>query len=171
MAKSYGGLRGCSTPQKVIPSIDTSQPISQQINDLINATLSGSPNRTTEIEIASVEKRIQDFASEKGIKIAGDKIILTRDAIGHTLRQEKQKDGIAITQEELVTFHQRMSSMSVYYDNSKRNFIYFDGNAKYVIEPNKTKGKGKKKKTGAFYITASRADISHFQGSRYTEIK
>ena len=146
MAKTSGGLRGGSISKKVIPSIDTSQPISQQINDLINATLSRSPNRTTEIEIASVEKRIQDYANEKGIEIAGDKIILTRDAVGHTLRPEKQKAEIAITQDELVSFPQRMSSMSVYYDNGKRNFIYFDGNAKYVIDPNKTKGKGKKKK-------------------------
>lgn len=152
MAKSVGSLRVVSNSKKVIPSIDTSQPISQQINDLINAALSGSPNRTTEIEIASVEKRIQDFAAANGIDIAGDKIILTRDAVGHTLRQEKQKDGIAITQEELATFPQRMSSMAVYYDNSKRNFIYFDGNAKYIIEPNKTKGKGKKKKQVCFIL-------------------
>lgn len=171
MAKTSGPLRGGAAQKQVIPSINTTAPISQQIRELINVSLSNSPNLTTSIEIASVEERVKDFAKENGIAMAGDKIILTRENAGHTFREEKQKDGKTITAEELSTFPERMSSMSVYYDKSKQNFIYFDGKAKYIIEPNKTKGKGRKTKKGVFYITASRADFSHFQGRRFTEIK
>lgn len=168
MAKTCGGVRGVSSPTRVIPSINTSAPISSQIKELIGVALSNSPNRTQSIEIASVENRLKKFAAENGIKIAGDKIILTRKNVGHTFRNEKVGP---ITHEELATFPERMTSMRIFYDRQKKNFLYFDGYAKYVIEPNKTKGKGKTAKTGTYYITASRATSEHFSGRRFTEIK
>lgn len=85
---------------------------------------------------AKVEDRMKRFAKEHGITLAGDEIYMTAHAIAHSLRDTKKAKGLAVSESDLVEFPANFSKMELYFDSYKSNFIYTDGNIKFIIEPN-----------------------------------
>lgn len=87
------------------------------------------------------------------------------------MRDSKRAKGIAVSEKDLADFPKKRKKMDLYYDSIKRNFIYTDGKAKYVVHPNYrlTLPDGKSKVVN--FITASVTDGKEFNQRNYTKIR
>lgn len=159
MSKSVGGVRGGSATKSA----------SQKIADAINSLDSNTRASAIPFTIGKVEDRMKRFAKEHGIELASDKLSMSPKQLQHALRDSKSEAGKTVTPQELISFPSRLSSMQLYHDSQKNNFVYTDGKAKYVIHPNYAV---KKNGRHVNFITASRITSSQeFSKRNYTKIE
>lgn len=120
--------------------------------------------------VAIVEGRLNGFAKSIGEPISTSKMYMSGEKLLHSIRSIKASK--RVDDEDLCNFPSRMRFMKLYYDKSRRNYIYVDGFKKFVVNPNykiKLRGGGTKR---VLMITASKMNgISHFKEGKYIEIK
>lgn len=96
---------------------------------------------------------------------------MTAKQVIHSQRDVKQQAGIAVDPDKLIRFPIDRFGMKLYFANEEKNYVYFDGSNKYVVQPNYTiKLENGKTKTVNF-ITASKVDGTEFGMQKYEEIK
>lgn len=182
MAKSYENLR--------IP-IFTPEYASMRIRTIIVEMKRGEHIERHPFTIGKLEQEIKQFASENGIELPGEDIVMTSQQIGHILRDKKKLKGIAVSEDSLAEFPMRKSKMEIYYDSGgkKPAFVYFDRerNEKFVIHSDyilTIKRMVKDSRTGESkrevvagkvvnYITATKlkGKPTEFNMKKYTRIK
>lgn len=159
MCKSVGGVRG-GIPLKT-PAL--------KIAITIKSLDDGKRASAVPFTIGDVENRMKKFAEENNIELASDKLSMSPRQIQHALRDTKNEVGKTVTERELISMPSRISSMQLYHDTQKNNFVYTDGKAKYVIHPNYAV---KKNGRHVNFITASRITSSQeFSKRNYTKIE
>lgn len=127
-------------------------------------------SKVSPFAVGRVEKRMADYARANGITLGSKSIYMGAKSLAHATRGLKVKRGIRVSDVDLVSFPQRKSSMSLYYDTTTKNFTYTNGSVKYVLHPNyKIKLKSGKTRVVNF-ITASKTDGKEFNQKNYRKI-
>lgn len=123
--------------------------------------------------IGKIDREFREYATQNGIELAGNDLIMTRKQIAHTLRPSKKDKDKAISEQHLVEFPIRRKRMELYHDNSNKNFIYFDRarNEKFVVHPNYELKIGKQTSRAVNYITASKTNPQEFTLKKFRRIK
>lgn len=171
MAKSYGGVRGSGVPSSKakVESTPKEKTPEEKISDVIAQLDNGHRLSAIPFAVADVENRMKTYAEANGIELASDKLAMSPKQIQHALRDTKADAGKTITEAEMKSFPPRISSMDLYYDSEKKNFVYTDGKGKYIIHPNYSVKKNGKHVN---FITASRiTSTAEFSQRKYKKIE
>lgn len=143
---------------------------SQKIRRVLAEIRMQGHSKTSPFAVGRVEKRMVDFAKANGITLGSKSIYMGAKSLSHATRGLKVKRGIRVSDIDLVSFPQRKSSMSLYYDTTTKNFTYTNGSVKYILHPNyKIKLKSGKTRVVNF-ITASKTDGKEFNQKNYKRI-
>lgn len=109
------------------------------------------------IQLCDVPAKITDFATNNHVEIGNGKIIITDDALLHSIRDAKQKRGAALSKSEIHYCLTNLNSASIYYDESHKNFQFVikhnEKTMKLVFGYRKEKV-NRKKTEGIFLITS-----------------
>lgn len=93
-------------------------------------------SKAAPFSIANVEDRMKSHADTNNVTIAGKEIYMSYSSLGHARRDSKVRDNIDVSINDLASFPSQMKDMDLYYDKSKKNYIYSNGRNKFVIDPN-----------------------------------
>ena len=165
MAKTSGGVRN-NKPKSV------AQRAKEKIITVLSDIRRQGFSRISPFKIGSVEKRMSDFAKENGIELGSRDVYMTSAAIAHAKRDSKKGKDLAVSDSELSSFPSRLKRMDLYYDTRNGNFIYTNGDTKYVVHPNYEMKISREKKKVVNFVTASRVtDKNEFNMKEYKKIR
>lgn len=165
MAKTAGGVRR-TKPESV------EERAGRKIMAVLADIRLNGHSRAAPFKIGSVEKRMSDFAERNGIELGSRDVYMTSESIAHATRDSKRKKDLAVSDSDLSSFPSKRTEMDLYYDTRNGNFIYTDGNTKYVVHPNYEMKISRKKKKVVNFVTASKVtDKKEFNMKEYKKIR
>ena len=162
MAKSSGGVRG---------GANTGGGTYGKIMSIIADIESNGYSRQSPFSIGNVDSDLKKYASEHGIEIGNGQLYMSQKQIVHTMRDLHTEKGINISPQKLASFPDRKSGMSLYHDSKGDKFVYFDGSAKYVVEPNYSLKLPSGRERVVNFITAYTSNVSEFNQRNFTKIR
>lgn len=155
MAKNAGGVRN----------------IYGKIMSIISDIATNGYSKQSPFSVGPVESDLSEYAKRHGIDIGNGQLYMSASQIAHTLRDIHSNKGIDVTPQQLATFPEMRSSMSLYHDSNGDKFVYYDGSVKYVVHPNYSLKLPSGKARVVNFITAYKSNGSEFNKQNFTKIR
>ena len=122
--------------------------------------------------VGRVERRMKQFAQENGIELATSSLYMSEERLLHSIRSTKQKVGKVVSDKDIANFPAHRYKMNLYWDSNAKNFIYQQGNNKFIVEPNREIKLSNGKVKRVMIVTIDRMKgTSHFNEPKYIKIK
>lgn len=122
--------------------------------------------------VGRVEREMSDYANANNITLATPNLYISDERIAHAIRETKQRDGVAVSDEDMANFPSSRYRMKLYYDSKHKNFVYQDGRNKFIVEPNyEIKDKSGRTRHVLMLTASLITDINEFNMRKYIKIK
>ena len=153
-------------------SVSTEQMASQNIANAIDELIAKGYITSRPILVGDVENEVADFANSIGNPLQNKSMYFTGGGITHALRDTKQNKGVAVDNEDFVSFPFSKSKMSIYYDTETKRYTYTDGKNKFIVEPNaKVKLKNEKEAVVSLITATKMRRTDEFCMDKYKKVK
>ena len=112
---------------------------------------------------------MKDYAKAKNITLAEGDLFMSSTQIGHSQRDSKIRDGVAVPEQALIDFPNKRYKMDLYYDGEV--FIYTDYKNKFIVHPNYEMKISRNKEKYVNFITATKVTKAiEFENPKYKKV-
>lgn len=89
------------------------------------------------IRVSQIERAMRRFAKSNNIKLESGGLFIDPRKIVHAVRDKHTKQGISLSDGEIIGFARNKAKMELWYEKDGKLFIYYDRRmgAKYVVRP------------------------------------
>lgn len=118
--------------------------------------------------IGSVGRRLSNLAKKLNIELASGEIYFDVGRIGHSIRDSKQRKGMALSEEEIINFPTKRHKMELYFDTTTEKFTYVGKYVKFIVHPHQNMpGKGLHRAVAFVTAQTLNKDEKFVEGKRY----